>query len=252
MLNNADSVLQRSQGTDGGGGVQVKTSVKEYFDLFDGARNNVGTISDDASVKHREAEYQTMLVNFYDLVTDFYEWGWGQSFHFGPRWKNEEFMESIKRAEYHLCNVLNMRPGVRAIDVGCGVGGPLRNMAIFSGSTIDGVTINEYQVRVGNKYNERMGLKDTCTIHQGDFQKLEELFEQQTFDVAYAIEATCHSPDRVQTFSQVNKVLKKVRGELEKSQRRSYGICSLRPRLLRVKSKRHLERKTRKREPILD
>lgn len=79
-------------------------------------------------------------------VTDFYEYGWGQSFHFGPRWKGEGFVESIKRAEYHLCSRLGMKPGMRALDVGCGVGGPMRNMAIFSGAQIDGITINEYQV----------------------------------------------------------------------------------------------------------
>ena len=80
-------------------------------------------------------------------MTDFYEYGWGQSFHFGPRWKGEGFIESIKRAEYHLCSRLGMKPGMRALDVGCGVGGPMRNMAIFSGAKIDGITINEYQVR---------------------------------------------------------------------------------------------------------
>lgn len=80
-------------------------------------------------------------------MTDFYEYGWGQSFHFGPRWKGEGFVESIKRAEYHLCSRLGMKPGMRALDVGCGVGGPMRNMAIFSGAQIDGITINQYQVR---------------------------------------------------------------------------------------------------------
>lgn len=199
ILANSDSVLKRDQ---------VKKSVTEYFDLFTGSRSNVGAISDEKSVSKRSKEYQTMVVNFYDLVTDFYEYGWGQSFHFAPRWKNETFMESIKRAEHFLCNMLNMKPGVRALDVGCGVGGPMRNMAIFSGATIDGVTINEYQVRISNKYNERMGLSHLCTTHQGDFQKLGETFEPGTFDVAYAIEATCHSPDKAQTFAEVAKVLK--------------------------------------------
>jgi sterol 24-C-methyltransferase len=58
-------------------------------------------------------------------------------------------MESIKRAEYHLCSRLGLKPGMRALDVGCGVGGPMRNMAIFSGAKIDGITINQYQVRRG-------------------------------------------------------------------------------------------------------
>ncbi|CAN0539371.1 unnamed protein product, partial [Scytosiphon promiscuus] len=42
--------------------------------------------------------------SFYNLVTDFYEYGWGQSFHFAPRQKNETFRESIRRAEYVLAS----------------------------------------------------------------------------------------------------------------------------------------------------
>jgi sterol 24-C-methyltransferase len=80
-------------------------------------------------------------------------------------------------------------------------------MAIFSGATIDGITINQYQVNVGNKYNRELGLDHICKLTQGDFQKLP--WNDETFDVAYAIEATCHSPDKVDTFSQVNRVLKK-------------------------------------------
>ena len=29
-------------------------------------------------------EYASMVTAFYDLITDFYEYGWGQSFHFAP------------------------------------------------------------------------------------------------------------------------------------------------------------------------
>lgn len=36
-----------------------------------------------------------------------------------------------------------MKKGTKAIDVGCGVGGPMRNMTKFCGATIEGITINE-------------------------------------------------------------------------------------------------------------
>ena len=50
----------------------------------------------------------------------------------------------------------------KVLDVGCGVGGPMRNIAAFSGANITGVTINDYQVRVGNKYNVQKGLDKIC------------------------------------------------------------------------------------------
>jgi sterol 24-C-methyltransferase len=102
-----------------------------------------------------------------------------------------------------------MGPNSKALDVGCGVGGPMRNIQQFTGADITGVTINAYQVKVGNQYCEQKGIADKCRVVQGDFQKLPENFEKESFDAAFAIEATCHSPDRVVCFSGVNHCLKK-------------------------------------------
>lgn len=76
LLSNNDSVLSR----DG-----VKESIAGYEGLFSGARKNVGTTSTAESIKNREKEYATMVNSFYDLVTDFYEWGWGQVRHSGDK-----------------------------------------------------------------------------------------------------------------------------------------------------------------------
>ena len=118
-------------------------------------------------IQGRKEQYASMVNHFYNLVTDFYEWGWGQSFHFAPRFHNETFVESIKRAEYHLCSRLGLKPGMKVLDAGCGVGGPMRNIAVFSGASIEGITINEYQVKIGNKYNSQNLLQDQCKSVQG-------------------------------------------------------------------------------------
>lgn len=123
--------------------------------------------------------------------------------------KGETFKESIYRAEHYLALRSNIKPTSKVLDVGCGVGGPMRNIHNFTGADITGVTINEYQVRVGNQYCAQKGVDDKCRLTQGDFQKLPEKFEAGTFDAAYAIEATCHSPDRKVCFAGVNKCLKK-------------------------------------------
>jgi sterol 24-C-methyltransferase len=111
-----------------------------------------------------------MVSSFYDLVTDFYEYGWGQSFHFAPRFTHETFMESIYRAEHFLALRLGLDESKKCVDVGCGVGGPMRNIQRFTGADITGVTINEYQVKVGNRYCEEQGVDKKCRSTQGDFQ----------------------------------------------------------------------------------
>ncbi len=196
ILNNTDHTLKTEE---------FGSSMADYEGMFGGARVETGAITTDASIELRKKRYADMVNHFYNLVTDFYEWGWGQSFHFGPRFHDETFVESIKRCEYYLASRIGLKKGMHALDVGCGVGGPMRNIAVFTGAKIDGITINEYQVKIGNKYNVMHGL-DTCKLNQGDFQKLP--WADGTFDCAYEIEATGHSPDRVVTFSGINRVLK--------------------------------------------
>lgn len=183
-----------------------KNVVDDYESMFTGARRETGAITSDISIDERKKRYANMVDHFYNIVTDFYEYGWGQSFHFAPRHRDETFIESLKRAEYFLASRLGLKEGMRCLDVGCGVGGPMRNIAIFSGASITGITINQYQVNIGNKYNANMGLRKICESTQGDFQNLP--FKEPTFDAAYQIEATCHSPDRVKTFTNIYNALK--------------------------------------------
>jgi sterol 24-C-methyltransferase len=132
-----------------------------------------------------------------------------KSFHFAPRLRGETFEESILRAEYYLALRANIQPTSKVLDAGCGVGGPMCNIHQFTGADITGITINSYQVRVGNQYCEQKGIANKCRIFQGDFQKLTEKFDAGSFDAAYAIEATCHSPDRRVCFKGVNHCLRK-------------------------------------------
>jgi len=147
-----------------------------------------------------------MVQHFYDLVTDFYEYGWGDCFHFAPRFIGEEFQESLRRAEYFLASKIRLDEKTHALDVGCGVGGPMRNIAHFSGSKITGANISDYQIKVGNKRNKEVHLGHLCTLVKADFMKLP--MKEGTFDGAYAIEATCHAPNKAEVFAEVYRTLK--------------------------------------------
>lgn len=168
----------------------------------------------DYSKLHREADAETrvssykQLVNsYYDLATVFYEWGWGSSFHFAYKYPFETFNESIRRHEYTLASHLTncYGPDKKVLDVGCGIAGPARNISRFLQCAITGITLNPYQVQRGNELNEKDKFSNVTSM-EGDFMKLP--FEEKSFDGAYAIEATCHAPDRVKCYSEVFKTLK--------------------------------------------
>ena len=121
-------------------------------------------------------------VGYYDNVTDLFEYGWAQSFHFSRFYKGEAFAASLARHEHYLSAQMRLRPGMRVLDVGCGVGGPAREIARFSDANIVGVNINEFQLDRARRYAKDAGLENQVQFVKGDFMRLSEVFGENTFD----------------------------------------------------------------------
>merc|ERR1719229_1878623 len=114
--------------------------------------------------------------------------------------------QSILRHEYFLAGRLGVSKGATILDCGCGIGGPARNIARFTGADIKAVTINQFQVNRGNTISTREGIRDQVELIQADFMQLP--FEDASFDGVYAIESTCHAPDRAKVYGEILRVLK--------------------------------------------
>lgn len=173
----------------------VEGAVREYVALHA-----------EGSVADRQQQYGTLINHYYDLATDFYEFGWGRSFHFAQRKPQETFGASLARHERFLAAKLGLAPGMRVIDAGCGVGGPMQEICRASGAEVIGLNINAYQVKRGRRHLERAGLTDKCRFLECDFMNIP--IEDETIDAAYGIEATCHAPDRTALFREICRVLK--------------------------------------------
>lgn len=94
------------------------------------------------------------------------------------------------------------------LDVGCGVGGPAREIAHFTDANIVGLNNNGFQVDRATKYTAAAGLSHKITYTKGDFMAMADQFGENSFDAVYAIEATCHAPVCEGVYGEVYKVLK--------------------------------------------
>jgi len=175
----------------------MEAKVIDYNNIFN---------EQDYNKRAGEGGAQKATNNFYTLVTEFYEKGWGQSFHFAPRYKGESFAASIIRHEHFLAIKLGLCATDRVLDVGCGVMGPARNLAHISGAHITGITINEHQIQRCKALNQASTVSHLLDVKQGDFMAMP--FADNTFDKMYAIEATCHAPSMVGIYKQVISKLK--------------------------------------------
>ncbi|KAL6893866.1 hypothetical protein ACP4OV_007964 [Aristida adscensionis] len=147
-----------------------------------------------------------MVNKCYDLATSFYEYGWGDSFHFAGSWPGETFRESIKRHQHFIALQLGLKKGMKVLDVGCGIGGPLIEIARFSSTQITGLNNNDYQLSRGKELLASAGLDEQCNFVKGDFMSMP--FLDNTFDGAYALQDTCHAPDARAAYREIYRVLK--------------------------------------------
>ena len=58
---------------------------------------------------------------------------------------------------------------MKVLDVGCGVGGPAREIVKFSGVNVIGLNNNDYQIERATRYAAKEGLSQKLSFTKGDF-----------------------------------------------------------------------------------
>ncbi|MYE67269.1 MAG: methyltransferase domain-containing protein [Acidimicrobiia bacterium] len=171
---------------------QVRPVLEEYIE------------SQDADPERRRELYRSLVTQYYDLATDFYEFGWGTSFHFAPRERGENLKASLLRHQHSLAAQLSLGPEMTVLDAGCGVGGPMGTFARHYGATMVGLNLNAYQIERAKHHTRDVA--SLCRFIHGDFMQIPE--EDDRFDAAIAIESMCHAPDRGAVFAEILRVLR--------------------------------------------
>ncbi|MCW3125606.1 MAG: cycloartenol-C-24-methyltransferase 1-like isoform [Bacteroidetes bacterium] len=153
------------------------------------------------------AENASLSAEYYSLVTDFYLHGWGRLFHFGVRKKGESHKESLMRYETYLADKLELKKGETCLDVGCGVAGPMINMAKHTRAHITGINNLPYQLSKARQFVMEEGVQNECSFLECDWMEMP--LPDRKFDKAYAIEATCHAAERrAELFTEIHRLLK--------------------------------------------
>ena len=177
----------------------LQTALRDFHRL-----GEVRERSQDDSL--RISEQPKVVSRFYDVVTKFYEIGWGTCFHFSPRRAGERLADSQQRHDREIGELLGLKPGMRVADIGCGIGGPLVVIANATGASVTGINFNAYQIRRGEERVRRAGLSDTCDFLYANFMDIP--LEDGTFDAMYSFEAVCHAPNNGLLFQELYRLLK--------------------------------------------
>ena len=170
---------------------------------FDGWINRA---KPEAVVASRYDHTETVK-EYYDLCSPFMVYGWGESLHFAPLTPQESLEDSKVRHQRLMIAELELHPGMTIVDVGCGVGGPMRRVVREAGVRVVGININKVQLERAKRLNSEAGLDHMVDYEACSFMDM-SVIKDETFDRGYAIESTCHAPDKERAFAEIFRVLK--------------------------------------------
>ncbi|KAL8670821.1 MAG: hypothetical protein Q9168_004657 [Polycauliona sp. 1 TL-2023] len=174
--------------------------------------NETPTIADiEAGRAKRRANYAAVATDFYNLTTTHFEKGWGPCLHFCPFPDAAESIDTaMTRHQHFLAYIMGLKPGMRGLDAGCGVGGPSREVARFAGVHVTGLSVIDLHIRRATKYAKEEGLfgdgPGQVQYKQGDFMHIP--FPDNHFDFVYATEATVHASSLSAVYTEITRVLK--------------------------------------------
>jgi SAM-dependent methyltransferase len=117
----------------------------------------------------------------------------------------EEFHVGARPATLALAELADIQQGDHVLDIGCGIGGPARALAVTAGCRVTGVDLSAEYCEVATALSSRVGL-DNLEFKQGDALNLP--FEDETFDVVWTQHASMNIEDKPSLYREYRRVLK--------------------------------------------
>jgi SAM-dependent methyltransferase len=129
------------------------------------------------------------------------------SFHYGL---SDETTRSLDEAHLktnaRLAELLDLRPGMHALDAGCGVGGTSIWLAKNRGVRVTGLTLDPRQAALATRFAEEHGVSGLVTFHVMDYAAT--TFDPGTFDAVFNVESLCHCMDATAYFAHARSLLR--------------------------------------------
>ncbi len=126
---------------------------------------------------HTRRSDAAAISHHYDVSNEFYRLVLGPSFTYSCAVfeSPEDSLEQAQGNKHELiCTKLNLRPGMRLLDVGCGWGGMVLHAAKHHGVEAVGVTISQNQADLAAERVDEAGLSEKIEIRLQDYRDVRD------------------------------------------------------------------------------
>jgi len=151
------------------------------------------------------------IVRYYDLSEIHYRLHWNmdksRSLHYGY-WdaSTKNFHEALLNINKIIAQHAKITKNHHALDAGCGVGGSAIWMAKNIGCKVTGISLSERQITLANASAKKENVDQLVTFLQKDYTATG--FDDNTFDVIWAIESVCYVTDKSEFLNEAHRILK--------------------------------------------
>jgi cyclopropane-fatty-acyl-phospholipid synthase len=142
-------------------------------------------------LRHSLQRDSRVISHHYDVSNTFYEWLLGPTMAYTCAVYPHEgaTLDEAQEEKVDLvCRKLDLQPGQRLLDVGCGWGTMVMHAAAHYGVNVLGVTLSRQQAEWGRKHIADLGLTDRAEIRHDDYRNVGET----GFDAVSSIGLTEH------------------------------------------------------------
>ncbi|SJL07988.1 related to delta(24)-sterol c-methyltransferase (erg6) [Armillaria ostoyae] len=131
-----------------------------------------------------------------------------KNFHFSALYRGDKYQAAYARHQHYLFSKLNLRPGMRVLEVGCGRGTAAVELATFANVSVVGIDSDASLIEYASRCAQMAGVSTRTSFAIGDIASLMHQFATGSFDAIYSIESLKESSTFQEIYDQAGSLLK--------------------------------------------
>lgn len=176
--------------------------VQNYLDAFEIFRH-------DWKDQPYDERVSKSIVDYYTVINHLCALGQVEKMYIPPAIDlSKNVVTNQNLFEERMARDLGMSYGDRALELGCGRGRVAAHLATYSGAKINGINIDEGQLRSARRFALRHGLHGQCRFQVGDINNIPLPFAANAFEQVYQIQVFSYAKNMPALFEEIYRVLK--------------------------------------------